>query len=115
MFWWWYTIGTTLRDLNPSDISAFRIPLAALQDPRLAKLGAQYLQDLNDHSTMLVRNQAQTGRTETQSFEVRQSKPIIDEIDRLLAEHYGFTDEELDFIINYDIKYRLGAEEGEEA
>jgi hypothetical protein len=22
--------------------------------------------------------------------------------------HYGLTDEELDFIINYDIKYRMG-------
>lgn len=40
----------------------------------------------------------------------RESKPIIDEIDQLLAQHYGFTDEELDFIINYDIKYRMGAE-----
>jgi len=36
------------------------------------------------------------------------SKHIIDEIDRVLAQHYGFTDEELDFIINYDIKYRMG-------
>lgn len=36
------------------------------------------------------------------------SKPIIDEIDELLAKHYGFTEEELDFIINYDIKYRMG-------
>ncbi|PSB40889.1 hypothetical protein [Chamaesiphon polymorphus] len=42
------------------------------------------------------------------------SKPIIDEIDRLLAQHYGFTDEELDFIINYDIKYRMGRDSGEE-
>jgi hypothetical protein len=25
-----------------------------------------------------------------------------------LAEHYGFTSEELDFIINYDLKYRMG-------
>ena len=40
--------------------------------------------------------------------------PIMEEIDRVLAEHYGFTDEELDFILNYDIKYRLGTEEGEE-
>ena len=39
---------------------------------------------------------------------MRKSKPIIDEIDKVLAEHYGFTDEELDFIINYDIKYRMG-------
>jgi len=32
-----------------------------------------------------------------------------------LARHYGFTDEELDFIINYDIKYRMGgADEGDE-
>jgi hypothetical protein len=28
------------------------------------------------------------------------------------AQHYGFTDEELDFIINYDIKYRMGRDNG---
>ena len=43
------------------------------------------------------------------------SKPIIDEIDRVLARHYGFTDDELDFIINYDIKYRMGQETEDEA
>jgi len=26
----------------------------------------------------------------------------------VLEQHYRFTEEELDFIINYDIKYRLG-------
>lgn len=35
-------------------------------------------------------------------------KPIINEINSVLAKHYGFIDEELDFIINYDIKYRMG-------
>jgi hypothetical protein len=44
----------------------------------------------------------------------KHSKPIIDEIDCILAKHYGFTDEELDFIVNYDIKYRLGQGIGEE-
>lgn len=29
---------------------------------------------------------------------------------RVLANHYGFTGDELDFIINYDIKYRMGNE-----
>ena len=28
----------------------------------------------------------------------------------MLARHYGFTEEEFDFIINYDIKYRMGDE-----
>ena len=52
------------------------------------------------------------------------SKAFLDEIDRVLATHYGFTAEELDFIPstqlragipstklragNYDIKYRMG-------
>jgi len=31
-----------------------------------------------------------------------------------LARHYGFTDEELDFIINYDIKYRMGGADDEQ-
>ena len=48
------------------------------------------------------------------NFYGSKSKPIIDEIDRILAKHYGFTDEELDFIINYDIKYRMGRESGED-
>ena len=48
-------------------------------------------------------------------YQVKLSKPIIDEIDKVLAKHYGFTEEELDFIINYDIKYRMGSElNGEE-
>lgn len=37
-------------------------------------------------------------------------RPIIDKIDEHLAKHCGFTEEELDFIINYDIKYRMGEE-----
>lgn len=38
------------------------------------------------------------------------SNPIIDQINSPFAQHYGFTHEELDFIINYDIKYRMGKE-----
>ncbi len=38
-----------------------------------------------------------------------------DEIDTALAGHNGFTAEELDFILNYDIRYRLGRDtEGEQ-
>ena len=34
---------------------------------------------------------------------------LIDEIDIALADHYGFSKEDrLDFILNYDLKYRMG-------
>ena len=42
-------------------------------------------------------------------------REVADEINRVLAQHYGFTDEELDFSPstklragNYDSKYRMG-------
>jgi hypothetical protein len=31
-----------------------------------------------------------------------------------VAKHYNFMDEEFDFIINYNIKYRMGRESEEE-
>ena len=45
-----------------------------------------------------------------ETFDYATCKPIIDKIDGVLAAHYGFSNEELDFIINYDIKYRMGSE-----
>ena len=107
LFWWWYTVASNLRDLNPADWQQFPMPQRAVDDRRIALLGSKYVRDLKRHSEMLVREQKTTGRTETQSFKVSKSKHIIDEIDAALAPHYGFTAEELDFIINYDIKYRL--------
>ncbi|MBI4326015.1 MAG: hypothetical protein HY674_12210 [Chloroflexi bacterium] len=33
---------------------------------------------------------------------------MLDKADRVLPRHYGFTAEELDLILNDNIKYRLG-------
>jgi hypothetical protein len=41
-------------------------------------------------------------------------KGLIDKIDLNVAKHYGLTAEETDFIINYDIKYRMGGTDDEE-
>lgn len=45
----------------------------------------------------------------------KRSKLVIDEIDTVLGQHFGFTPEELDFIINYDIKYRIGQDDADDA
>jgi len=42
------------------------------------------------------------------------SKDSINEVDLVLAEHYGFSADELDFIVNYDIKFRMGSTDDEE-
>ena len=92
----------------------FKFDNLAIKDMALLELGRKYLNDVKNNSSMLQRIQKGKGITETQSFKISLSKPIIDEIDKVLARHYGFTEEELDFIINYDIKYRMGSELNEE-
>jgi len=81
----------------------------------LEKLGKKLSKDLIENSEKKLQSYASTGDRMQLIFKPSLSKPIIDEIDKVLAQHYGFTDEELDFIINYDIKYRMGKElEGED-
>lgn len=75
---------------------------------RLSALCDRLMKDLKKNSKSRVAIYKSTGRIEYTEYYAYRSKPIIDEIDRVLAEHYGFTDEELDFIINYDIKCRMG-------
>ena len=65
---------------------------------------------MNAKSKRRVYHYKTSGRVEYDEFYLKESKPIIDKIDRVLAQHYGFTGEELDFIINYDNKYRMGRE-----
>jgi len=73
------------------------------------------MRDLEKNAERKTINTKDGDKISYAEFRVAESKPIIDEIDTLLAGHYGFTAEELDFIIHYDIKYRLGREaEGEE-
>jgi len=64
---------------------------------------------LSTRNTRLDRKLNKEGHIiELEEYRMTYTKPLIDDIDRLLAQYYGFTDEELDFIINYDIKYRMG-------
>jgi hypothetical protein len=43
-----------------------------------------------------------------ESVDSRLTKMVIDEIDHILSKHYRFTNEELDLILNYDFKFRVG-------
>ena len=76
----------------------------------LKKLAIRYEQCLQKYKERIVVNSLRSGQIQQDVYHVSCAKSIIDEIDELLAKHYGFTEEELDFIINYDIKYRMGDE-----
>ena len=110
LFYIWFTNYSACRDLTLSDINSFPIQLILTSSKivqTLSLLAKELIIDLKKNSVIREYNYA-TGLLRYQEFYMRKSKPIIDEIDRVLAQHYEFTDEEFDFIINYDIKYRMG-------
>lgn len=86
----------------------FPVPESSLEDSGLAALGPKLMSDLERNAEQKTINTKDGDKISYAEFRVSESKPIIDEIDKVLAEHYGFTEEELDYIINYDIKYRMG-------
>ncbi len=116
LFYWFNWQYSNCRDLSLKDIT--RAPFDttvndAKTSEELGELATRLMRDYRKHKKLYSRVVDGT-TTEFDSFYPARSKPIIDEIDQLLAKHYGFTDEELDFIINYDIKYRMGRDSGEE-
>ena len=111
LFFWFFSAYSDVRNLNRREIDLFPCSLEKMHRynvSRLASLGRELTIDFRVHSKFIKNNYKKYGIRTIQTFQPRQSKPIIDRTDRVLADHYGFTEEELDFIINYDIKYRMG-------
>ena len=111
LFYWLYQMKTNCRDFNPSDYRTFPIP-QNLDLEQLGQLGNSLGIQMDTTAERCLATHSQTGAIEYEKFRPRACKNIIDEIDTILATHYGFTPEELDFIINYDIKYRMGLGSG---
>ena len=119
LFFLQYIIWSSCQVVNSRDFKLyFDIDSLDIElKEKLRNLGKKLQEDIEKNSKVVVRNYSAKGRNfemQKQYFYIKLSKPIIDEIDKVLALHYGFSGEELDFILNYDIKYRLGAVSGDE-
>ena len=102
-FIWWLSFSDCYH-LNRPEIYSF----PKYQNKELDALSLQLESDMGANSLRRIYNYQTTGRVEYDEFYMKKSKHIIDKIDAILAQHYGFTEAELDYITNYDIKYRMG-------
>lgn len=111
LFYWNYIGYTDCRNLQKSFIDTFGIPSSLLTDKTLVEKGKELFEDYEKNKYTKYTHYKTTGNDVIyDEYYPKKSKSIIDKIDKVLAKHYGFTEEELDFIINYDIKYRMGDE-----
>ena len=112
-YWHWRAFSDGFH-CGYRDIRALRLGqfTGSIYSQDMADLATSLMADLRKHCIRKTVTSKATGRIEYDEFRVKLSKPIIDDIDQVVGKHYGFTDEELDFIINYDIKYRMGINGG---
>ncbi|WP_448825852.1 Eco57I restriction-modification methylase domain-containing protein [Capnocytophaga bilenii] len=102
LFYWFWLIHSDWHNMRTSEIENFPIPYNDFNDKKIeqiSKLYNIYLADLKKNAKKTV--------TGLNVFVARKSKHIIDQIDDLICPLYGLTQEETDFIKNYEIVFRL--------
>ena len=109
LFFYNWIVQSDCYNLTRKYIAEMPVPNIG-NDDVYSKYAQKLNNDLNKNIKVAEYKYANRGYVKFAQFFPKKSKPIIDEIDKVLAKHYGFTEEELDFIINYDIKYRMGDE-----
>jgi hypothetical protein len=111
LFYYFYLIYSDAYHCGRKLILGFPCNLDLVDDvlaKELRKINKLLMTDMVKNSVRRKIKYRGTGFIEYDEFYPRLSKPIIDKIDCALASHYGLSDDELDFIINYDVKYRMG-------
>lgn len=111
LFYWFYINYSDGHNFTKTVIDSlpFNYP-DENNENNLITLVSFLMKDLENKARRKTAMYKTTGQVTYNEYYPKKSKHITDEIDVTLAQHYGFTEEELDFIINYDIKYRMGDE-----
>ncbi|MBI4378025.1 MAG: hypothetical protein HY578_02895 [Nitrospinae bacterium] len=113
LYFWFYQIYSNNLDLKFYEIESFKIPLDKLTDntiEKLEKIYNEYLEDIEANSN--VRQTSRYANIDSfREYKIGKSKAIIDKIDDFIGPLYGFTQEEIDFIKNYEIAFRLTDDE----
>jgi hypothetical protein len=74
-------------------------------------LYSRYLSDIEAKANIRITSGESTYNVDSfKEYKIVRSKAIIDEIDDYICPLYGLTQEETDFIKNYELEFRLAGE-----
>jgi len=118
IFYWYWILFSDERDLTRREINGFPINYESVDTKSMQKL-KELSEDLMvsykvNAEEKIVNLGGNVGIVRFPEFHPKYSKGIIDKIDDLLGQIYGLSGEEIDFIKNYDIRFRMGKESNED-
>ena len=109
LYFWHQKVYSDNYHLKRADIETFPIPLLKITDDVIKKLKNLYTRYQRDvERCAITRNtDAYSETTVIKEFKLMQARYHAHLIDDIICPLYGLTDEERDFIKNYELKFRI--------
>lgn len=109
LYFWFYQVYSDNLNLKKTELESFPMPSQHQLSTILPELSSAYAEFLED-----IQKNVKTRKSENyahvksfQEYKLGKSKKFIDRLDATLANVFGLTQEELNFIVNYEISSRL--------
>lgn len=111
---WFYQVYSNNLSWSTYDILDFTIPVKVItpkQKTQIEELYKIYVIDIEKNvNTRNVSTESKYTMDVFKEYKIVRSKAIIDEIDDYIGPLYGLTQEEIDFIKNYELEFRMAGE-----
>jgi hypothetical protein len=113
LFYWYYSLFSDCEHVNDDLVKTIPIP-TSWGDRQWTELFEKLSKALASYATRKTIRTKQGHVIEYDEMRASRAKSSIDEIDSALGKLFGLTDVEADYIVNYDIKYRMSGADDEE-
>lgn len=113
IFFLYFTSFSDARNLTKNTINSFPFEYEELTEQQtslLIKITEKLMKDYINNSNLKTCSYLATGNITYREYFPKKSKKIIDEIDDILSDYYGFDAEELDYIKKFEARFRMGKE-----
>lgn len=109
---WFYQIYSNNLDWKTYEIENFTIPQLSTENiNHLVNLYSRYLTDIEAKANVRTTSGESSYIVDSfKEYKIVRSKAIIDEIDDYICPLYGLSQEETDFIKNYELEFRMAGE-----
>jgi hypothetical protein len=112
LFFWFVTVTSDCRHLNKREIETFPMQLENLARSEISSAileAADALMNDVEANSEMKSMRFKHDTLQIQFIYPKKSKSMIDQIDHLLGDYLGLNANQIDFLVNFDAKYRMGA------
>jgi hypothetical protein len=111
LFYSYFVAYSDCFHLSQTLVEKFPVTEQVLCDVQLADLASSLMDNLRRNAERKTIRTKDGDQIEYAEFFASKSKLAIDAIDERLSDLYEFDPAELEFVLNYDIKYRMGGQD----